>query len=63
MGTLNKLLLRVWKVGLFKGIKVGEGDTYEEVTHLSFTDNTLVFVNQKKVHYSTLCVILHFQAV
>lgn len=49
---------------MFKGLKAGEGELTEEVTHLFFTDNTLVLCEADEGTLLNLrCVLRCFQAL
>lgn len=47
MEVLNKILLRVRELQLFRGFKGGEGEHTEEVVYLFFTDDTYCFVRTR----------------
>lgn len=51
MEALNKMLLRSKKLEMFKGLKVRDGDHREEVSHLFFIDDTLVFYEPDETSY------------
>lgn len=51
MGASNKLLLRARKLGLCKGLEMDEGEHSEEVIHVFFANDTLMFCELEKVHY------------
>lgn len=61
---LNRLLLRARELDLFRGFKTVEGETYGEVTHLLFADNTFVLCQPEESSLLNLrYVMLYFQVV
>lgn len=61
---LNKIMLRLREIDLFKGLKVGVGEHMQEVTHLFFVDDTLGFHEPDEGALLNLrCILLRFQAV
>lgn len=63
MEPLNKLFIRVRELGFFSGIKVDEGKTIKEVTHLFFANDTLFCQSQERFLLNLKCVMLCFQVV
>lgn len=43
MKALNKMLIRARELVLFRGLMVGVGEHAEEITHLLFIDDTMLF--------------------
>lgn len=63
MEVQNKMLLRTRDMEL-KGLKVGEDKQMEEVTHLFFTDYTLVLCElEERIMLNLKCILLSFQVV
>lgn len=51
--VLNKFLLKAKELDLFKGLKVGKREKSEDVSHLFFMDDTLVFCKPNERSLST----------
>lgn len=64
MEAFDTILLRNKELGLFKDLKVGEGEHMEKVTHLFFTNDTLVFCEpDEMIILNYRYILLSFQAV
>lgn len=64
MEALNKLLLRVRELELFKCLNVDMDYHMEEVAHLFFMDDNLVFYEpEERAILNLRCVLLSFQVV
>lgn len=64
MGTLNRMSLRARDFGMFKGLKVGDGGRVEEVIHLFFADDILLFCEpSERTLLNFKCTLLSFQTV
>lgn len=59
MEVLNKMLRRATELELFRGLKVGAGEHTEEVTHLLFADDTILFYeSDKQAMFNVKCVLM-----
>lgn len=58
--ALNKMLIRAREIDLFK-LKVGGGVNAEEIIHLLFTDDIMIFCEQdKRVMRNLRCILMSF---
>lgn len=58
------MLIKARELILFKGVSVGRGDKKEELTHLFFKNDVLIFCEtDKKVLLNPRSVLMGFQAV
>lgn len=61
MEGVNKLLTRSRELGLFSGLKMGEGEMTEEITYLFFANDILLFCQLEERSLLNLrCVLLCF---
>lgn len=62
--VLNKLLIRVRQLKLSRGLKVGVGKHANEVTHLFFADDIMLFCEpDERVMLNLRCVLMGSQDV
>ena len=59
MEALSRLLLKAWDDGFILGFKVeGRGGGGEEISHLLFADDTIVFCEASEEQLTFLCCLL-----
>lgn len=64
MKDLNRMLLKARELNLFSGLHVGDGSCMEEITHLFFTDDVLLFCKLKNTAVMNIrYILMGFQVV